>query len=88
MSAREYEDRFRPLAPSLHQTFAAMRVRNSERQRRRRILVIAAAVSALVITYGVASHQAIHAWTGSPVRTGLSHALTLLTASEEFRAFL
>jgi hypothetical protein len=61
MTLSEYEERFRPPAPSLHQTFAAARGRNQER-RPRRIWAIAAALGVLTITCRVASHHAVHGW--------------------------
>src|SRR5262249_30754129 len=45
MTMSEYEERFRPPGPSLHQTYAATRGRNAGR--RRRIWLVAAAVGVL-----------------------------------------
>jgi hypothetical protein len=69
MIMSEYEERFRPSAPSLHQTFAATRGRNRGRRRHRRIWVAAAAVGVLMVTYKVASPHPVHRWTSSQSRT-------------------
>jgi hypothetical protein len=65
MTMSEYEERFRSPTPSLHQTFAAIRGPNRGRQRNRRFWVAAALVSAMTMTFKVASHHAIHSNTGS-----------------------
>jgi hypothetical protein len=63
----EYEERFHPSAPSLHQTFAATRGRNRCRHWRRIWLAAAAAVI-LMITYKAASLHPVHSWTMSHSR--------------------
>src|SRR5262249_37767037 len=87
MSASEYEERFLPIQPSLHQTFAAMRGRNSRRRQRRRIFVVAATVTALMITYRVASYHAVH-FTSNLDRTEAPQGHICVRFSQEFRAFL
>ena len=51
MSMSEYEERFRPRAPSLHQVFAMAGGQQRNRLLRGRILVAAAAVGVVIITY-------------------------------------
>jgi hypothetical protein len=88
MTMSEYEERFRPRGPSLHQTFAATRGRNAGR-RRRRIWIIAAAIGVLTITFGVASHHAVYGWTSSYSRTTAVQGQRSWTAfSDEFIVFL
>jgi hypothetical protein len=68
MTVNEYEERFRPPAPSLHQTFAATKGPN-QKPHRRRILLAAAAVALLTITCSAKSHHALRNWTSSHDRT-------------------
>jgi len=65
MIMSEYEELFRSPAPSLHQTFAATRGPNRERQRSRRLWVAAALVGVMTMTCKVASHHTIHSGTGN-----------------------
>jgi hypothetical protein len=62
MTVWEYEERFRPPAPSLHQTFAAGRGRNKRRLRQR---IRAAAAGLLTITGMIVSHRSLCGSVGS-----------------------
>jgi len=87
MSMSEYEERFRPPAPSLYQTLTVAAGRNAGR-RRRRIWVVAAAIGVLAITWGAASHHAVHGWTSSHSRTTAFYGQRLAAAvSDEFSVF-
>ena len=79
MSMSEYEERFRPPAPSLYQTLTVAAGRNAGR-RRRRIWVVAAAIGVLAITWGAASHHAVHGWTSSHSRTTAFYGQRLAAA--------
>jgi hypothetical protein len=68
MSMSEYEERFRPPAPSIHQIFAATRGRRQERWRWRGIWLVAA-IGVLTVTYRLASPHAIPGWTTGHTRT-------------------
>ena len=57
MTMSEYEERFRPPAPSLHQTFAEVRGPNQRERRSRRLWVTAALVGAMAITSKTALHH-------------------------------
>src|SRR5262252_7528223 len=57
----EVEERFRPPAPSLHQTLAQVRGSNRRGRRNRRLWVAAALVGVVTITYKAALHQPTHA---------------------------
>jgi hypothetical protein len=70
MSMSEYEECFRPLAPSIHQVFAATRGRRRERQRWKGIWLVAA-IGMLTVTYRLASPHAIPGWTSGFIRTTL-----------------
>lgn len=88
MMMSEYEERFRPLAPFLHQTFAAARGQN-EARRRRRIWVTATAIGLLVIAGRVASHHAVHGWTSGHRGTATVQGQRSPTiVLDEFRVFL
>jgi hypothetical protein len=50
MSMSEYEERFRPRAPSLHQVFAMAGGQQRERLLRGRVLVAAAAIGVVIVT--------------------------------------
>jgi hypothetical protein len=58
MVVNEYEERFCPPAPSLHEIFASTKG-PSQKRRRRRIWLVAAAVGLLTIAYSAASHHAL-----------------------------
>jgi hypothetical protein len=60
MTMSEYEERFRPPAPSLHQTFAEVRGPNRGRRRSRRLWVAAALVGVMTITSKAALHHTTH----------------------------
>src|SRR6516225_8072852 len=57
MTMSEYEERFRPPAPSLHQTFAEVRGPNRGGSRSRRLWVSAALVGVMTITSKAALHH-------------------------------
>jgi len=59
MSMSEYEERFRPQTPSLHQVFAAARGPKSERRGNLRLWVAAALVGVMTMTckVGVSSYR-------------------------------
>src|SRR3974390_3088911 len=61
MTMSEYEERFRPPAPSLHQTFAEVRGPNRGGRRSRRLWVTAALVGAMAMTSTTALHPPSHA---------------------------
>ena len=61
MTMSEYEERFRPPAPSLHQTFAEVRGPNRRERRSRRLWVTAALVGVMTITSKAALHHSSHA---------------------------
>src|SRR5262252_4117468 len=61
MTMSEYEERFRPPAPSLHQTFAEVRGPNRGGRRSRRLWVTAALVGAMAMTSKTALHHSSHA---------------------------
>jgi hypothetical protein len=61
MTMSEYEERFRPPAPSLYQTFAEVRGSNRGGRRSRRLWVAAALVGVMTITSKAALHHSIHA---------------------------
>jgi hypothetical protein len=56
MTVREYEERFRPPAPSLYQTFAAVRGRDRRRLRQR---IRTAAARLLTITRLIVWHRSL-----------------------------
>ena len=57
MTMSEYEERFRPPAPSLHQTFTEVRGPNRGGRRSRRLWVSAALVGVMTITSKAALHH-------------------------------
>jgi|SRR5215831_5446394 len=61
MTMSEYEERFRPPAPSLHQTFAEVRGPDRGGRRSRRLWVTAALVGVMTITSKAALHHSSHA---------------------------
>ena len=61
MTMSEYEERFRPPAPSLHQTFAEVRGPNRGEKQRRRLWVTAALLGVMTITSKAALHHSSHA---------------------------
>src|SRR5215471_17573646 len=61
MTMSEYEERFRPPVPSLHQTFAEVRGPNRGGKQRRRIWVTAALLGVMTITSKAALHHSSHA---------------------------
>jgi hypothetical protein len=60
MTVSEYEERFRPPAPSLHQTFAEVRRPRRGGRRSRRLWVTAALIGVMTITSKAALHQSSH----------------------------
>jgi len=61
MTMSEYEERFRPPAPSLHQTFAEVRRPNRGGRGNRGLWVAAALVGVMTITSKAALHYSTHA---------------------------
>jgi hypothetical protein len=61
MTMSEYEERFRPPAPSLHQTFTEVRGPNRGGRRSRYLWVSAALVGVMTITSNAALHHSSHA---------------------------
>ena len=61
MTISEYEERFRPPAPSLHQTFTEGRGPNRGGRRSRRLWVTAALIGVMTITSKAALHHSSHA---------------------------
>jgi len=61
MTMSEYEERFRPPAPSLHQTFAEVRGPNRGGKQRRRLWVTSALLGVMTITSKAALHHSSHA---------------------------
>ena len=61
MTMSEYEERFRPAAPSLHQTFTEVRGLNRGGRRSRRLWVTAALIGVMTITSKAAMHPSSHA---------------------------
>ena len=61
MTMREYEERFRPSAPPLHQTFAEVRRPSRGGRRSRRLWVMAALFGVMTITSKAALHHSSHA---------------------------
>jgi hypothetical protein len=71
MTMSEYEERFRPPAPSLHQTFAEVRGPNRGGRRSRRLWVTAALVGVMTITSKAALHHSSHADGSQVSRSGI-----------------
>jgi hypothetical protein len=89
MSISEYEERFRPPAPSIHQIFAATGGRRREPRRRRRSWVVAAAVGVLTVTYMVASPHAGSSWRIGHTRiTACQGQGSATMISDQFRVIL
>ena len=61
MTMSEYEERFRPPAPSLHQTLAQVRGSNRGGRRNRRLWVAAALVGVVTLTSKAALHHSTYA---------------------------
>src|ERR1700746_3708361 len=61
MTMSEYEERFRPPAPSLHQTFAEVRGPHRRERGGRRLWGAAALVCVMTITSKAALHHSSHA---------------------------
>ena len=61
MTMSEYEERFRPPPPSLHQIFAEVRGPNRGGKQRRRFWVTAALLGVMTITSKAALHHSSHA---------------------------
>src|SRR5215472_10147109 len=57
----EYEERFRPPAPSVHQTFTEVQGPNRGGRRSRRLWVTAALIGVMTITSKAALHHSSHA---------------------------
>ena len=61
MTVSEYEERFRPSAPPLHQTFAEVRGPNRGGRGGQCLWVVAALVGVMMITSQAALHHSSHA---------------------------
>ena len=57
MTVREYEERFRPPAPSVHQALIDMHGPKWTRRRRRRLWIAAALLGLMTATMETASHR-------------------------------
>ena len=57
MMVSEYEERFRPPAPSVHQVFIDMHGSKWTRRRGRRLWIAAALLGLMTATTGIASHR-------------------------------
>jgi hypothetical protein len=71
MTMSEYEERFRPPAPSLHQTFAEVRRPSPEGTRSRRLWVMAALLGVMTITSKAALHHSSHANDSQTSKAGI-----------------
>jgi len=71
MTMSEYEERFRPPAPSLHQTFTEVRGPNRGERRSRRLWVTAALVGVMTITSKAALHHSSHADDSQVSKSGI-----------------
>ena len=71
MTMSEYEERFRPLAPSLHQTFAEVRRPSRGGRRSRRLSVMAALFGVMTITSKAALHHSSHPNDSQASKAGL-----------------
>ena len=61
MTMSEYEEQFRPPAPSLHQTFAEIRGPSRGGRRSQRLWVTTALIGVMTITSKAALHHSSHA---------------------------
>ena len=68
MTMSEYEERFRPPALSLHQTFAEARGLNRGRLRSRPFWLAAALVGVMSMTMNVVSHHTIQSGASNRVQ--------------------
>jgi hypothetical protein len=84
MSVSEYEERFRPWAPSLHQVFTMAGGQRRKRVLRGRIGVAAAALGVVIVTCRIASPYTLDAWSGGRSRTTACQAQKPRTVSHEF----
>src|SRR5215472_7196211 len=71
MTMSEYEERFWPPAPSLHQTFAEVRRPNRGGRWSRRLWVTAALVGVMTITSKAAMHHPFHADGSQVLKSGI-----------------
>jgi hypothetical protein len=71
MTMSEYEERFRPSAPPLHQTFAEVRVPSRGGRLSRRLWVTAALVGVMTITSKAALHHSSHADDSQVSKSGI-----------------
>jgi len=72
MSVSEYEERFRVLTPSLHETFVAMQAGSHRRRRREHFWAAVALVGAIMVVIEVAPHHSAHEPMYSGCRISLS----------------
>jgi hypothetical protein len=71
MTMSEYEERFRPPAPSLHQTFGEIRGPKRGGRRSRRLWVAAAFVGLITITTKTALHHSTYAGGSQIAKSGI-----------------
>src|SRR5215472_7707455 len=71
MTMSQYEERFRPPAPSLHQTFTEVRGPNRGGRRSRRLWVTAALIGVMTITSKAALHHSFHAESSQVSKSGI-----------------
>ena len=71
MTMSEYEERFRPPAPSLHQTFTEVRGPNRGGRRSRRLWLMAALIGVMTITSKAALHHSFHAEGSQVSKSGI-----------------
>ena len=71
MTMSEYEERFRPPVPSLHQTFTEVRGPNRGGRRSRRLWVSAALVGVMTITSKAALHHSSDANSSQVSKSGI-----------------
>jgi hypothetical protein len=71
MTMSEYEERFRPPAPSLHQTFAEVRRPSRGGTRSRRLWMMAAVFGVMAITSKAALHHSSHANDSQASKAGI-----------------
>ena len=71
MTMSEYEERFRPSAPSLHQTFTEVRGPNRGGRWSRRLWVMTALVGVMTVTSKTALHHSSHADDSQVSKSGI-----------------
>jgi hypothetical protein len=84
MSMSEYEERFRPRAPSLHQVFATAGGQRQERLFRGRMWVAAAALGVVIVTCAITSPYTLDGWSSGHSRTTACQAQNSRMVAHEF----